>query len=412
MDAETAVGFFRHGTTTLLVRHADPSRGRWDAVSVPADDRDDTANSDRLASAVGDIETTTLVRSGEPIVVGSDGDAAERVIYSYLFECDSRELSFDDSIVAHEWIQPPALLDRETVPGLWEAYLAVAPSVQTVRDDTDHGAGFVSVRALEALRDRATVAATTEEAYDSVAIIARELRRARPSMGVIGVRIDRVMASAERTPESVRNRAILACSDAVRADREAAERAASLLGDRVFTLSRSGTVHSALEAASPESVFVAESRPAREGIDVAERLAETGIDVTVLVDAAMEGLIASGAVDTVLTGADSVLEDGSAINKIGTMTAMRAGRAAGIDSYVVCSRDKIVPGTDFDPEFGPLEAIYEGDADLSVHSPTFERVPAAALTGVVTEGGIHSTVDIRSIAREHASYREWDESDT
>lgn len=44
-----------------------------DTLSIPGDDRDDTANSDRLVSAVGDIETTTLARSGEPI------DVAERL---------------------------------------------------------------------------------------------------------------------------------------------------------------------------------------------------------------------------------------------------------------------------------------------------------------------------------------------
>ena len=404
MSGEMAVGFFRHGTEVLLVRRDDRSPGRWGAVSVPSD-ADERADRQRLISAAG-IDTATFVRSAEPIEIGTD--ATDRAVRPSLFECDTRETAFDEPIAASEWVQPPAMLDRQTVPSLWDTYRSVAPSVRTVREDTEHGAGFVSLRALEVLRDRCAAAAATDEGYDSVATTARELRRVRPSMRVIETRIDRVMANAERTPASVRDRAIAACTAAVRAGGAAAERAAAVLGDRVLTLSRSGTVRSALEAATPDSVFVAESRPAREGIGVAERLADAGIDATLLVDAAMEGLIDRGAVDTVLVGADAVLEDGSVINKVGTRTAMRAGRAAGIDSYAVCSRDKIVPGTEFDPEFGPSAAVYRGDADLAVHNPTFERVPPTAVSGIVTEDGIHPPDSVGSIAREHASYSEWD----
>jgi translation initiation factor 2B subunit (eIF-2B alpha/beta/delta family) len=409
MSGEIAVGFFRHGTEVLLVRYADRSPERWDAVSVPIpvrSDADENSVRRRLGSAVG-IDTPTFVRSADPIEAGND--TIERPVRPYLFECDARETAFDESIAAGEWVQPPAMLDREIVPGLWRAYRSIAPSVRTIREDTEHGAGFVSLRALEALRDRAATAAVTDEGYEPVAATARDLRRARPSMRVIETRIDRVMANAERTPASVRDRAMAACTAAVRAGETAAERAASVLGDRVLTLSRSGTVRSALEAARPDSAFVAESRPAREGVGVAERLAEAGIDVTLLVDAAMEGLIARGAVDTVLVGADAILEDGSVINKTGTRTAMRAGVAAEIDSYAVCSRDKIAPGTEFDPEFGSPGAVYRGDADIAVHNPTFERVPPTAVSGIVTEGGIYSPEGVGSIAREHATHSEWDE---
>jgi translation initiation factor 2B subunit (eIF-2B alpha/beta/delta family) len=406
MNGETAAGIFRHGTEILLVRRGDPSSNRWDAVLARSDDADERSVRRRLVSAVG-VDTATFVRSADPIEIENGG--IERTVRPYLFECDVRESTFDESIAAHEWVQPPAMLDRETVPGLWRVYRSIAPSVRTVRADTEHGAGFVSLRALEVLRDRAAAAAVTHSGYGSVATTARDLRRARPSMRVIETRIDRVMASAEGTVASVRDRAMAACTAAVRADEAAAERAASILGDRVLTLSRSGTVRSALEAARPDSVFVAESRPAREGVGVAEQLAETGIEVTLLVDAAMEGLIARGSIDTVLTGADAVLEDGSVVNKIGTRTAMRAGIAAGIDTYAVCSRDKVAPGMEFDPEFGASVAVYEGEVDLAVHNPTFERVPPTAVSGIVSEDGIHSPADVRSVAREHASYRGWDE---
>lgn len=407
-----AAGFFRHGTDVLLVRGGDRSRHRWDAVSVRIkgsngrDGNEGMSAPDRLSAAVGGSLEATLVRSGDEI--DTEGGERRRRIQPYLFECANREVTLAGSVTAHEWVQPPAICDRETVAGLWDAYRAVAPSSRTVREDTEHGAGYVSLRALEVLRDRATGAVGSGGSYESIASVARRLNRARPSMGVVRTRIDRVMAEADRTPESVRDRAIEACTEAVRAERAAAERVVSRLGERVLTLSRSGTVDTALKAATPASVFVAESRPAREGVGVAEELSEAGIDVTVLVDAAMGQLVASGQIDTVLVGADSVLADGSVVNKIGTRTAMEAGRSAGIDRFVVCSRDKVVPETTFDPEPGPPDSVYAGDADIGVYNPTFERVPAREISAIVTEAGVYAPGDVEPIAEEHRSYREWD----
>lgn len=242
MVAETALGFFRSGTEILVVRN--PETSRWSVVSVPIDGPAESAT-ERLAPATGRPDAVTLLRSAEPIP--SDDDADRRV-HPFLFECDARDIAPDPADAIHEWVQPPTFPDRDTEPGLWAAYLTVSSSTATVREDTDHGAVYVSLRALEVLKDRAAAAAEGSDTYDSVAEIARRLRRVHPNMGVIGVRIDRVMASADRTPGSVRDRAIAACLNAVDADRAATERAASLSGDRLLTLSRSGTVEAALES--------------------------------------------------------------------------------------------------------------------------------------------------------------------
>ncbi|MGM7319819.1 hypothetical protein, partial [Idiomarina sp. ST10R2A5] len=77
-----------------------------------------------------------------------------------------------------------------------------------------------------------------------------------------------------------------ACKAALEADAEASSRAADSLGERVLTLSRSGTVEAAISEAEPSRVVVAESRPGREGVGTAERLAEAGIDVTLCADSA------------------------------------------------------------------------------------------------------------------------------
>jgi translation initiation factor 2B subunit (eIF-2B alpha/beta/delta family) len=412
MDERSVVTcFLRHGTEILLVRRSDSVgtyAGRWGGISGYAEGTPDEAARWEIDEETGLLESTTFVRSADPIAVADDDRGVRWLVHPYLFDCASTDVTPNEELADYEWVQPPAILDRETVPKLWETYAAVAPTVDSVAADTDHGAAYISVRALEVLRDCAAVAAHDDAGYESVADVARRLRDCRPSMGVVSNRINRVMSTANASTASVRDRAIRGCRSAVDADAGAAAEAADLLGDRVLTLSRSGTVLDALLTATPGAVFVAESRPAREGVGVAERLAEAGIDATLCVDAAM-GDVVSKDIDTVLVGADSVLADGTVVNKVGTRLAALAAADADADCYAVCARDKIVPGTDVDTAVGPPEAVYDGAADVSVYNPTFEATPGGLFTAVVTENGVLDTSDIERVAAEHAELAAWDD---
>lgn len=412
MDERSVVTcFLRHGAEILLVRRSDSVgtyAGRWGGVSGYAEGSPEEAARWEIDEETGLLESATFVRQADPIAVEDDDRGIRWLVHPSLFDCDSTDVVPNEELADYEWVQPPAILDRETVPKLWETYAAVAPTVDSVATDADHGAAYISIRALEVLRDRATVAARDDAGYESVADVARRLRDCRPSMGVVSNRINRVMATADTSAASVRDRAIEACRRAVDADAEAAAEAAERLGDRVLTLSRSGTVLDVLLAATPSAVFVAESRPAREGVGVAERLAAAGIDSTLCVDAAM-GDVVSNDIDTVLVGADSVLADGAVVNKVGTRLAALAAADAGADCYAVCARDKIVPETESDAASGPPEAVYDGAAPVRVYNPTFEATSADLFTAVVTEGGVFDTSDIERVADEHAALAAWND---
>lgn len=414
MTRDFAVCFLRVGTEILLVRGAYPDADgiglpaeRWGVLSAGVGGDPKTAARRAVEAVVSDPSSVSLLERGDPVVVAPNDDESRLRLRPFLFECSTRD-AVSDIHAEYEWCQPPRILDRETVAGLWEAYLEIAPSVETVRGDEAHGAAYISVRALEILRDSATTVAAEDGDYRDVEAIARAVTRARPTMGVVENRINRVMASADETAKSVRDRAMRACVDAIEADGAAAERAASLVGSRVLTLSRSGTVLEALEAARPEIVFVAESRPGREGIATAEALAAAGIDVTVLSDSAVGSVVASD-VDTVLVGSDSVLGDGRVVNKVGTHNAASAAAESGTKCVVVCSRDKIVPRTEFDPELGPPEEIRGDNGTLPVYNPTFEAVPAALVSGIATEDGVLSGGEVEDVAAEHAALARWDE---
>jgi translation initiation factor 2B subunit (eIF-2B alpha/beta/delta family) len=442
MAREAVVCVLRHGTEVLFARRASRAESAstddesvsvdgaggsiepFDAISAPSEGRPVETARNAVADVLAPSVTHELRRRGDPIPPGNpdsnstdpddaSGPRRSGRLHPFLFECESRRLGSTPD-TEYGWWQPPELIDRPTAPRLWDAYRAVAPTVSTVRTDAEHGSAYVSVRALEVLRDRAADRVIDDgDRRADLESIAESLLDARPAMAVVRTRINRVMATADGTPASVLEAATDACRQAVEADERAAERAAAVVGDRVFTLSRSGTVLRALELSAPEAVFVAESRPGGEGVAVAESLSAAGIDATVLLDAAVGALLASGAVDTVLVGADSVRPDGRVVNKVGTRHAAWAADAVGVPCFVVCSRDKIAPAaTDSDTEAAvetaPEAGGGNGDDDgVSEYAPTFERVPAALVSGIVTESGVLSTSDIERVAAEHAAAAAW-----
>lgn len=253
------------------------------------------------------------------------------------------------------------------------------------------------------LRDRAG------EGADWSALVERAtaLLEARPSMAALENRINRAMdgASGDASAAALEGTARAGIERAVEADGRAAARAAKRLDGAVLTLSRSGTVEEALSVGDPDHVIVLESRPDREGLDVAEGLADA-LDVTVTLDAAVSHVM--DRVDIVLVGADTVLADGSVTNKVGTRTAAAVAAHEGVPVYVVTAMDKISPSSE-----PVLESIDRGvltdDERVAVECPLFDRTPPDLVTGVITEEGVLDADGITQRATEHERRSRWKE---
>ncbi|WP_224448478.1 NUDIX domain-containing protein [Haloprofundus salilacus] len=421
--------FLREGAEVLLIRRSDAVgtySGLWGSVSGYVEDAPEDALADarrELREETG-VDDATFVRAGDPLDVVDGENDREWTVHPFLFETDSREVTPNEELADWEWVQPPAMLDRPTVPNLWEVYRGVAPTVDTVRDDEIHGAAYLSIRALEVLRDKAANAVRerggeSDESgdWDRVVAVARGLRDARPGMAVVRNRVNRTMFEANEAGESVRETAESVIRDALNADDEAASHAASLLsahdadnGDSgiegdgpVATLSRSGTATAALSAAG-RPLLVAESQPGGEGVDAAEAFAEAGLDVTLTTDAALAHVAAERDVSAALVGADAVFPDGSVANKAGTRMVALVAKQEKFPLYVVTAADKVSPDDDFSPELRPESELYDGDVSLSVENPLFDRTPADLVSGIVTES---SVVDADEVAKLAAERREW-----
>ena len=384
---------------------AHESEAATDPVSTP-----DAAARREIAEETGLSDAVTLVRRGDPFPV-EDADLDRRwLVHPYLFDCASRDVTLDDETTECEWVPPTEILRRSTVPQLWRSYDRVRPTVETVADDCDHGAAYLSVRALEVLRDEAALAAERDAGgWTTIADRARDLLAARPSMTVVRNRVNRVMSEAdERTPAAVEESAHEGIESALAADDAAADRAAErVAGDALVTLSRSGTVERALSSADPERLLVAESRPGGEGVGVAERRAEAGDDVTLAPDAALPWLLADGDYDAALVGADTVLADGRVVNKVGTRALALAAAREDIPLYVVAARDKVSPGSDPHLEAADPATVYDGDADLSVETPLFDVTPPDLVAGLVTGDGLLDADAVEAVADDHRDLADW-----
>ena len=415
--------FLRHeGAVLLLKRSAEVGSysEAWGAVAGHVERAESTHSDEtdaRKAAASREIreetglsdEDVTLVRRGDPFNLTDEELGVAWTVHPYLFDAATREVVPNWETSEFEWAAPTAILHRETVPELWRSYDRVRPSVETVATDRDHGAAYISVRALEVLRDEAALAARRGGERARLAALARDLLDARPSMSVVRNRVNRVMhaVSDAETARPVEHVASAAIERAVSADRRAAEWAVDHVGgQRVATLSRSGTVRQALEFADPEAVLVAESRPGREGVAVAESLADDTA-VTLTTDAGFAHALQSWDADVLLVGADTVLADGRVVNKAGTRAAAIVSSFEGIEVLVTAAVDKLSADGAIALEPRDPAEVYDGDAAIDVLTRTFDVTPPDCVDGVITERGLLDSEAVARVVERHREYARW-----
>lgn len=410
-ERDVVTCFLRHeGAVLLFCRSGAVGSypGRWGAVAGHVEsDPDRTARKEIREETGLDSDDATLVRRGDSFPVVDDERGTRWVVHPFLFDAATRDVDPNWETDAAEWVAPTAIRHRETVPDLWQSYDRVRPTPETVERDREHGAAYLSVRALEVLRDEAAVASDSPGDGDTLAETARTLRDARPSMPVVTHRIDRVMAAAGTYgAPAVEHAATAGIEHALAADDRAARQVADRLTDkRVATLSRSGTVLTALQAGDPEAVLVAESRPGREGVGVAETLADDW-DVTLSTDAGFGHALATWGADVLLVGADAVLADGRVVNKAGTRPAAISASFEGISVLVVAASDKLSDATPTLDERDSTE-VYDGSADFTVRNVTFDVTPPDCIDGVVTERGVLDADAVTAVVEGHERRAKW-----
>jgi methylthioribose-1-phosphate isomerase len=227
----------------------------------------------------------------------------------------------------------------------------------------------------------------------------RVLRSARPTAVNLAWALDRM--HADPRPEAAR----LIHGEEVERCRRMAAHAAGLVapGSRLLTHCNTGglatggygtalgAIRAAFERGLVEHVWVDETRPRLQGARLtAWELEQLSIPYALIADSAAGSLMAGGEVDCVLTGADRIARNGDAANKIGTYSLAVLASHHEVPLYVVAPTSTI-DATLRDGSGIPIEErpAQEVSVRFPAHNPAFDVTPAALISAIVTEEGVH-----------------------
>ena len=161
-----------------------------------------------------------------------------------------------------------------------------------------------------------------------------------------------------------------------------------------------GVIRAAHERGKLALVWVDETRPVMQGSRLtAWEMVKEGIPHRLIADAAAASLMRNGEVDVVVTGADRIAANGDTANKIGTYALAVLARHHGVPFYVAA------PSSTIDPSIATGASIVIEERDAAevravagrqtapaaspVFNPAFDVTPAALITAIITERGVH-----------------------
>jgi methylthioribose-1-phosphate isomerase len=244
---------------------------------------------------------------------------------------------------------------------------------------------------------------------------AARLRAARPTAVNLAWGVDRALARLTDGAEAVlvealavRDEDLAAC---VAMGANGADLLRELLGDgpkRLMTICNTGglaavergtalgVAQTVFERGELAEVIAMETRPLLQGARLtAWELQQMGAPFRLAVDSAGPFLLARGAADAVLIGADRITANGDTANKVGSFSLALAARHAGVPFLVVAPESTVdvatANGAAIEIEdrgsaevvaFGGVRTAPEGTTAIN---PAFDVTPAELITAIVTD---------------------------
>jgi methylthioribose-1-phosphate isomerase len=147
-------------------------------------------------------------------------------------------------------------------------------------------------------------------------------------------------------------------------------------------------------------VFVDETRPLLQGSRLTSwELTRADIPVTVIADNMAASLMRAGRIDLCIVGADRIARNGDVANKVGTYGVAVSAHHHGIPMYVAAPTSTFdaatLSGDAIEIEQRSADEVRRGFGTLTaaeaahVHNPAFDVTPAALITAIVSDRGVH-----------------------
>lgn len=218
--------------------------------------------------------------------------------------------------------------------------------IRAAKEDIRKGGSELSRSALEDLKEYANTcdAESPADLKSELMDLAMQMQLARPSMAVLWNVMQRWIELLEGMPletmDAAREFGIEQAGNLQTMSVKAGQSIVQLLspqippGSVILTHSYSTTVLAVLESMQTAEcrVIITEARPGIEGRRLARALSEMKIETTYITEAQLGCFIDYA--DFVLLGADSVLEDGSVVNKAGTYLVALAAKDHSVPVFV------------------------------------------------------------------------------
>ena len=258
--------------------------------------------------------------------------------------------------------------------------------IESLRLDAIHGAAWLTRAAVGILSDAADAGLRDRE----LTTLAIEAARSRPMMASIFRLADRFVKSLERGEnpkrfleefsEITKRKAAAALRHGVRIVPE---------GGSVMLHSHSSLVADTLLQAHSEGkrfrAICTESRPKNEGVDLAGRLCDAGIETTLIVDAAAGEALKR--CDALWLGCDGLGSFGL-VHKIGTFPMAAAAKRLGVEVTVLGTGDKFWPLASPMPQEPPKRGEELGHPGcFEVWNRYFDVTPIDLLSNCISEEG-------------------------
>jgi methylthioribose-1-phosphate isomerase len=313
-----------------------------------------------------------------------------------------------------DWVDDAIeLIDQTTLPGRVEVLRItdVDALIDAIRRLAVRGAPALGVTGAMGV---ALLAVRNPDAA-SVRADAARLRAARPTAVNLAWGVDRALTRLEEGAPAVLAEALAIRDEDIAASLVMGDSGADLLrellGDdakRLMTICNTGglaavergtalsVAQTVFERGELAEVLAMETRPLLQGARLTTwELAQMGAPFRLAVDSAGPFLLAQGAADAVLTGADRITANGDTANKIGTFSLALAARYAGVPFLVVAPESTVDPAT---PDGSGIEIEDRGAAevtsfagvrtaapDTDTLNPAFDVTPAELITAIVTD---------------------------
>jgi translation initiation factor 2B subunit (eIF-2B alpha/beta/delta family) len=288
-------------------------------------------------------------------------------------------------------------------------------AIDDIAFDNRSGAAEILIRAGEvfhllAQSEKEMDALDQETARNLVIKTCVALIKAQPRMAMLANLADRVATKAlsDDQPTAAAARSAQEFIRGVEAALKVVTDSAALLikdGSVVLTHSRSSTVLAAFKKARLSgrdfSVVATESRPGFEGRHLAASLAEQGVSVSLVADAA--AALELSRADIALVGADMITPQ-VLINKIGTRMIALAARELNRPLYALSDTSKLINDGALsdgalsnagDDRHNADELWPNAPDGVEVINRYFEPTPLSYFTKIITEDGLLDPAEVR-----------------